>query len=218
MRKLLSVVTLIVIAACGGGTVNCTAADACTFNVSGNTVTGNALPVAAPGGSASSPTGAASSPSGAASSPATIIPLAAVHQLPPGITIALGDLRWSAGGLTYMLGVGSVGGTTWVAVYSTSGTSADGMVGTPLAGVEVTLDDGLDANIPANTDAAVKVYLQTIVPKLDTWMKANSGRWVNGITVYPVNTKNAPDGDALARVAARMAQWVVVSKSGATLQ
>lgn len=207
---------LLLLSACGGGEVNCTAAGACVVSV-GSITTGSVSVPSAPASAASSPSPAASAP--AVTPPAQTIPLAVVHQLPPAVTITAGDLRWSAQGVTYMVGIATNGDASWVAVWSVASSSSTGMAGAPVSGVEVMLDSGFDLRGVQPDDAAIRAYLAAyVVPKLNTWMTANSGRWASGMTVYAVNTKDTPTGSASARAAARVAQWIDITPFGATLK
>lgn len=215
MMRAAILVILAMLAGCGGGEVNCAAQGACVVNV-GSVTTG---PITTP----STPASGASAPSGGASSPGTTpieaVPLARVKTIPPTATIYPGDLRWSAQGITYVAAVVTAADVAWVAVYSVPTVSATGAAGTQVAAFEVSLDDGLDSRGVLPTDESVRAYLQTrIVPKLDAWLKANSSRWASGMTVYPVNAGDSPQGKGIDHVAARLAQWVEVKATGAALK
>jgi hypothetical protein len=218
MRKILSALLLLALAACGGGTVNCTGQYSCEVVISGGTNT-----VSVPGSIASAPAGSASSPSGSASSPtpapAPTLPLAQVHNLPPTVTITAGDLRWDSGGITYMLGVAGTGDAYWVAVWSIPQTNASGEVGAQMATLELMIDSGVDLRGLTADDATLKAYVSTIViPKLDKWMQANSSRWASGMTIQAVNLKDSPTGGYLDRLAGRIPQWIDLSPFGASMK
>jgi hypothetical protein len=107
----------------------------------------------------------------------------------------------------------------WVAIYSVPTATSDGGVGLPIASFEVQLDGDLDSRGVQANDAAVRAYLAArVVPALDSWLKANSGRWASGMTVHPVNVGGTPTGNAYDHIAARLAQWVEVKPTGAALK
>lgn len=213
--RILVLLSALLLSACGGGEVNCTAQGACTLNV-GSVTTGPITTPSTPASGASAPSGGASSP---VVTPIEAVPLARVKTIPPTATIYPGDLRWSAQGITYVAAVVTAADVAWVAVYSVPTVSATGAAGTQVAAFEVSLDDGLDSRGVLPTDESVRAYLQArIVPKLDAWMKANSSRWASGMVVYPVNAGDAPTGKGIDHVAARLAQWVEVKATGASLK
>ena len=214
--RLLILLSALLLSACGGGEVNCTAQGACVVNV-GSVTTGPITPPSPPASGASAPSGGASSPD--PTPPVSSVPLARPKPIPPAAVIYPGDLRWSAQGITYLATVATSLDFAWVAVYSVPTATSTGGEGTQVASFEVALDNGLgDRNVQPD-DAAVRAYLQThVVPALDTWLKANSGRWASGMVVYPVNSGGTPTGNGLDHVAARLAQWVEVKPTGATLK
>ena len=213
--RFLALLSVLLLSACGGGEVNCTAPSSCVVNV-GSITTGSVSVPSAPASSASAPSGGASSPT---PTPIQAVPLAKVKQIPPAATIYPGDLRWSAQGITYVAAVVTSLDFVWVAIYSTPTATSDGGVGLPVASFEVQLDGDLNSRGVQANDAAVRAYLSArVVPALDSWLKANSGRWASGMTVYPVNAGDTPTGNAYDHIAARMAQWVEVKATGAALK
>lgn len=216
LMRFAMLVMVLLLSACGGGDVNCTAQGACTVSI-GSITTGDVSVPSAPASAASAPGSAASAPG--ATPPTEAVPLARVKSIPPTAAIYPGDLRWSAQGITYVAAVVTAADVAWVAVYSTPTTSASGAAGAQVAAFEVSLDDGLDARGVQPNDASVRAYLQArIVPPLDAWLKANSGRWASGMVVYPVNAGDTPAGKGIDHVAARLAQWVEVTAAGAALK
>lgn len=216
MNKLILLGALF-LSACGGGEVNCTAENACVYNITVNGGITSSTPVASiplvPQPAASVPSGAASDPAPSVP-PVSTVPLAKLKTLFP-VTTAKGDLVFTAQGMTYLVAIVTNGDATWVALYS-AGSIGDAV---QMTNSEAMLDSGFDLRGIAPDDDSLRAYLSTrIVPALDDWMRTHADRFASGMQLPAVNKGGVPTGSAADRLAGRMPQWIDITPFGAYLK
>lgn len=212
--KYLILAVVILLSACGGGSavINCDVASACVLNANNNIVS-------LPGIAASAPVSGASSPTPTPTPiPVPQVPLGAVFTAGSGYSATVGDLHWTSSGVTYVVSVQEYGFAEAVALMSC--TQVDCFGAAQSWTFETYLDDALDMHWPVDSaDATLRTYLAThVVPQLDAWIKANQARSV-GLVLAPVSSLPVPTSwGYMARIAALLPQWVVVTSSGASLK
>lgn len=203
--KMLAFFLVCLLTACGGGALDASGPITVQVQPGAVTCSGCNLVVNVPSAAASA----------VVSTPSVAVPLATM-QAPP-VMSSPGAVRWTAGGMTYVLAVVSAGDMAWIDLYSAPTVSSDPV---RMTTVECVIDDGLDLHWPANSDAAVRSYLVSVLPKVQTCIQQLSGRFGAGIALSPVSTlADLPVGiSAPDRLAARMAQWVAISATGASIR
>ena len=75
------------------------------------------------------------------------------------------------------------------------------------------IDNELDIRALASDDAALRAYITArVLPPLNVWLTANSGRFANGLTFGPVSSEPVPTAALVYdRLAARLPQWVQIT-------